>query len=136
MKIDEIENGYVLDHISPGKAMCVYNALGLDRLTCQVAIIQNAKSVKSGQKDIIKINSLIDLNLDVLGFLDPNITVDVIKDGVVSEKKKLTLPERIVDIAKCPNPRCISNVDENVFYEFRLHGGTYRCIYCETKAAE
>ncbi|MCD7722984.1 MAG: aspartate carbamoyltransferase regulatory subunit [Clostridiales bacterium] len=136
MKIDEIENGYVLDHISPGNAMLVYKALELDALKCQVAIIQNAKSNKSGLKDIIKINSLIDLNLDVLGFIDSNITVDVIKDGVVTEKKKLTLPQRIVNIAKCPNPRCISNVDENVSYEFCLHRGTYRCVYCETKAAD
>ncbi|MCC8016064.1 MAG: aspartate carbamoyltransferase regulatory subunit [Clostridiales bacterium] len=135
MKIDEIENGYVLDHISAGNGMRVYEALGLDKLSCQVAIIQNAKSDKLGVKDIIKVNELIDLNLDVLGFIDSNITVNVIKNGV-AEKKSLTLPEKIVNIAKCSNPRCISNVEENVDYVFELTDkkGTYRCIYCETKA--
>ncbi len=138
MKIDEIENGYVLDHISPGNAMRVYKALQLEKLSCQVAVIQNAKSEKSGQKDIIKINSLIDFDLDVLGFLDPNITVNIIKDGVVIKKMKLTLPQRISNIARCPNPNCITNVDPNIGYEFILSpkDKTYRCIYCETKAME
>lgn len=135
MKIDEIENGYVLDHISAGNGMRVYNALGLDKLSCQVAIIQNAKSKKLGIKDIIKVNELIDLNLDVLGFIDSNITVNVIKNGK-AEKKKLKLPERVVNVVKCSNPSCISNVEENIDYEFVLTDkkGTYRCIYCETKA--
>lgn len=135
MKIDEIENGYVLDHITAGNGMRVYEALGLDKLSCQVAIIQNAKSKKLGVKDIIKVNELIDLNLDVLGFIDPNITVNVIKNSV-AEKKKLTLPKRIVNVVKCSNPRCISNVEDAVDYEFVLtdNKGTYRCIYCETKA--
>ena len=135
MKIDEIENGYVLDHISAGNGMRVYEALGLDKLSCQVAIIQNAKSEKLGVKDIIKVNELIDLNLDVLGFIDSNITVNVIKHGV-AEKVTLTVPQKIVNIVKCTNPRCISNVEENIDYEFALtdNNGTYRCIYCETKA--
>lgn len=135
MKIDEIENGYVLDHISAGSGMRVYKALGLDKLSCQVAIIQNAKSGKLGVKDIIKVNELIDLNLDVLGFIDSNITVNVIKNGT-AEKLTLTVPERIVNIVKCTNPRCISNVEDNIDYEFALTDdkGTYRCIYCETKA--
>lgn len=135
MKIDEIENGYVLDHISAGNGMKVYEALGLDKLSCQVAIIQNAKSKKIGIKDIIKVNELIDLNLDVLGFIDSNITVNVIKNGV-AEKLSLTVPKRIVNIVKCTNPRCISNVEDNIDYEFVLTDdkGTYRCIYCETKA--
>lgn len=134
MKIDEIENGYVLDHISAGNGMRVYEALGLDKLNCQVAIIQNAKSEKLGVKDIIKVNELIDLNLDVLGFIDSNITVNVIKEGR-AQKKTLSLPERVVNIVKCTNPRCISNV-EDIPYEFQLtdNKGTYRCIYCETKA--
>lgn len=134
MKIDEIENGYVLDHITAGNGMRVYEALNLDKLTCQVAIIQNAKSEKLGIKDIIKVNELIDLNLDVLGFIDSNITVNVIKEGR-AEKKSLKLPKRVVNIVKCSNPRCISNV-EDVSYEFELtdNKGTYRCIYCETKA--
>ncbi len=135
MKIDEIENGYVLDHISAGNGMKVYEALGLDKLSCQVAIIQNAKSKNIGIKDIIKVNELIDLNLDVLGFIDSNITVNVIKNGV-AEKLSLTVPKRIVNIVKCTNPRCISNVEDNIDYEFVLTDdkGTYRCIYCETKA--
>lgn len=135
MKIDEIENGYVLDHISAGNGMRVYEALGLDKLSCQVAIIQNAKSEKLGVKDIIKVNELIDLNLDVLGFIDSNITVNVIKNGV-AEKVTLTVPQKIVNIVKCTNPRCISNVEDNIDYEFVLidDKGTYRCIYCETKA--
>ena len=135
MKIDEIENGYVLDHISAGNGMRVYEALGLDKLSCQVAIIQNAKSEKLGVKDIIKVNELIDLNLDVLGFIDSNITVNVIKNGV-AEKVTLTVPQKIVNIVKCTNPRCISNVEDNIDFEFVLteDKGTYRCIYCETKA--
>lgn len=135
MKIDEIENGYVLDHISAGNGMRVYEALGLDKLSCQVAIIQNAKSEKLGVKDIIKVNELIDLNLDVLGFIDSNITVNVIKNGV-AEKVTLTVPQKIVNIVKCTNPRCISNVEDNINFEFVLTDdkGTYRCIYCETKA--
>jgi len=135
MKIDEIENGYVLDHISAGSGMRVYKALGLDKLSCQVAIIQNAKSAKLGVKDIIKVNELIDLNLDVLGFIDCDITVNVIKNGT-AEKLTLTVPQKIVNIVKCTNPRCISNVEDNIDYEFVLTDdkGTYRCIYCETKA--
>lgn len=135
MKIDEIENGYVLDHIRAGNGMRVYEALGLEKLVCQVAVIQNAKSQKLGVKDIIKVNELIDLNLDVLGFIDPDITVNIIKNGTV-KKKSLTLPKRIVNIVKCSNPRCITNVESGIDYEFELtdNKGTYRCIYCETKA--
>ena len=134
MKIDKIENGIVLDHIRAGNGMRVYDALGLNGLSCQVAVIQNAKSEKLGKKDIIKINELIDINLDVLGFIDDNITVNIIKNGR-AEKKKVTLPKKIVNVVKCPNPRCISN-NENIPYEFELTdgNGTYRCVYCETKA--
>lgn len=134
MKIDEIENGIVLDHIKAGNGMRVYEALGLNKLSCQVAIIQNAKSQKQGVKDIIKINELIDINLDVLGYIDSNITVNIITNGR-AEKKKLELPKKIENVVKCTNPRCISNV-ENIPYEFELTDkkGTYRCIYCETKA--
>lgn len=135
MKIDEIENGYVLDHIGAGNGMRVYKALGLEKLGCQVAVIQNAKSKKLGVKDIIKVNELIDLNLDVLGFIDPDITVNIIRDGKV-QKRSLALPKRIVNIVKCSNPRCITNVESGIDYEFELtdNKGTYRCIYCETKA--
>ncbi len=135
MKIDEIENGYVLDHITAGSGLKIYEALGLDKLSCQVAIIQNAKSEKMGKKDIIKVNELIDLNLDVLSYLEPDITVNVIKNGN-AQKLKLTMPKRLINIVKCSNPRCISNVEENIDYEFVLtdNKGTYRCLYCETKA--
>lgn len=135
MKIDEIENGYVLDHISAGNGMKVYNALGLDKLKCQVAIIQNAKSEKLGVKDIIKVNELIDLNFDVLGFIDKNITVNVIENGK-AKKITLSLPKKIVNVVKCSNPRCITNVEDGIDYEFELTDdkGTYRCVYCETKA--
>lgn len=134
MKIDKIENGYVLDHITAGNGLKVYEALGLANQKCQVAIIQNAKSEKLGIKDIIKVNELIDLNFDVLAFIDKNITVNIIKDGAAA-KRNLTLPKRVVNVAKCPNPRCISNVEDGINYEFVLTDdkGTYRCIYCETK---
>lgn len=135
MKIDEIENGYVLDHISAGNGMKVYNALGLDKLKCQVAVIQNAKSEKLGVKDIIKVNELIGLNFDVLGFIDKNITVNVIENGN-AKKITLSLPKKIVNVVKCSNPRCITNVEDGIDYEFELTDdkGTYRCVYCETKA--
>ena len=118
-------------------ALCLIisnEALRLNKLECQVAIIQNAKSEKQGVKDIIKINSLIDINLDVLGYMDSDITVNIIQNGR-AEKKAVALPKKIVNVVKCTNPRCISNA-EDIDYEFELTDtkGTYRCIYCETKA--
>ena len=107
MKIDEIENGIVFDHIAAGKGMEVYNTLRLDKLKCQVAIIQNAKSEKMGAKDIIKINELIDINLDVLCYIDKNITVNVIKNGNSVENKPLSLPKTLTNVIKCSNPSCI-----------------------------
>ncbi len=135
MQIDKIENGIVFDHITAGKGMEVYNTLHLDRLSCQVAIIQNAKSEKMGAKDIIKINDLIDINLDVLCYIDKNITVSIIKDGKSAEKKTLSLPAELKNVIKCSNPRCISN-NEDIDHIFTLvdDEGTYRCLYCETKA--
>lgn len=135
MNIDSIENGYVIDHIPSGKAMKVYEILRLSKLKCQVAIITNAKSKKDDVKDIIKINELIDLDLDVVAFVAPKATVNVIKDSVRVEKKKLTLPKELKDVIKCPNPRCICN-NENISYIFKLTDNkpTYRCIYCETKS--
>lgn len=135
MNIDAIENGYVIDHIPAGKGMRVYEILGLGKLSCQVAIITNAKSNKKNTKDIIKINDLIDLKLDSIAFIAPDATVNVIKDSKRIEKKKLTLPERLTNVIKCPNPRCICN-NENVEHIFKLTDkkGTYRCIYCETKS--
>lgn len=135
MKIDEIENGIVFDHIKAGKGMEVYNTLHLEKLNCQVAIIQNAKSEKTGAKDIIKINDLIDINLDVLCYIDKDITVNIIKDGKSVEKKKLSLPSEMKNVIRCSNPRCISN-NEDIDHIFTLvdDEGTYRCLYCETKA--
>ena len=134
MKIDAIENGYVIDHIPAGKAMSVYEILKLSKLSCQVAIITNAKSNKQQSKDIIKINELIDLDLNMIAFIAPDATVNVIKDGERVEKKKLSLPKRLVNAVRCPNPRCICN-NEPIDHIFKLTDskGTYRCLYCETK---
>ena len=137
MHIDSIRNGIVLDHIKAGKAMEIYRLLGLDGLDCSVAIIKNAPSKKQGKKDIIKIDSEMDLDLNMLGFIDPQITVNVIKDGVLVEKKHLTLPRQIRDVLKCKNPRCITSVEQELPHIFALTDekrAIYRCIYCETKA--
>lgn len=135
MNIDAIENGYVIDHIPAGKGMKVYEILNLGSLSCQVAIITNAKSKKDTAKDIIKINELIDLNLDVIAYIAPNATVNVIKDSKRVEKRTLSLPSEIKGVIKCRNPRCICN-NEDIEHVFRLvdDKGTYRCLYCETKA--
>ncbi|MGN0532022.1 MAG: aspartate carbamoyltransferase regulatory subunit [Eubacterium sp.] len=135
MNIDSIENGYVIDHIPAGEGMRVYNDLRLNKLDCQVAIITNAKSSKNKIKDIIKINTLIDLDLDVIAYIAPNATVNVIKNSIRVEKKKLTPPDKLVNIIKCPNPRCICN-NENIDHIFKRtdNKGTFRCLYCETKA--
>ena len=135
MNIDSIKNGYVLDHIKAGKAMEIYEQLGLANLDCQVALITNAKSKKMGKKDIIKIDKLIDIDLDKLGFIDPNITVDIVKNEKLKEKKKIDLPEKIVNVAKCKNPRCITSVEKDLDQIFVLtdrENQIYRCHYCET----
>ena len=137
MNIDSIRNGIVLDHIKAGKAMEIYRFLGLDSLDCSVAIIKNAPSVKQGKKDIIKIDSEMDLDLNILGFIDPQITVNIIKDGALVEKKHLTLPEQIRDVLKCKNPRCITSVAQELPHVFKLtdrEHAVYRCVYCETRA--
>lgn len=135
MNIDAIENGYVIDHIPAGKGMRVYEVLRLGKLQCQVAIITNAKSNKSGAKDIIKINDLIPLKLENIAYIAPQATVNVIKDSLRVEKKKLSLPETLTNVIRCPNPRCICN-NEPIDHVFCLTDakGTYRCVYCETKA--
>ncbi|MCM1114892.1 MAG: aspartate carbamoyltransferase regulatory subunit [Clostridium sp.] len=135
MNIDAIENGYVIDHIPAGKGMQVYEILNLSHLSCQVAIITNAKSKKNESKDIIKINDLIELNLDIIAYIAPQATVNIIKDGKRLEKRNLTLPKEIKGVIKCPNPRCICN-NEDIDHIFTLvdEKGTYRCLYCETKA--
>ena len=137
MIIGQIKDGIVLDHITAGKAMQIYETLKLGKLDCSVAMIQNADSPKMGKKDIIKIGTLMDLNLDVLGYIDPNITVNVIRDGKIDKRYHLWLPERIVGVIKCKNPRCITSVEVNAVHEFRLADKDrkiYRCIYCEHEA--
>ena len=137
MKIGHIENGIVLDHITPGNGMNIYNVLNLGKLDCTVALIKNATSPKMGKKDIIKISTQLDIDTDILGYLDPGITVNVIRDGEVAEQKKLALPERVVGVIKCKNPRCITSVEQGIVHEFKLADrkkGVYRCIYCEQAA--
>ena len=136
MNIDSIHNGYVLDHIKAGASMEVYRLLGLDKLDCSVAIIMNAKSTKMGRKDIIKIDSLIDLDLDLLGYVDPGITVSIIKDSVQVEKKHVTLPKKLKNVLKCKNPRCITTAESQLVSKFLLtdpEKRTYCCAYCESE---
>ena len=137
MIIGQIKDGIVLDHITAGKAMDIYNVLKLSDLDCTVALIKNASSEKLGKKDIIKISTMLDIDLDVLGYLDPGITVNIIQDGEVVERKHLALPERVVGVIKCKNPRCITSVEQEIVHEFKLTDrkkGVYRCIYCEQAA--
>ena len=138
MKIDSIKNGIVIDHIAAGCAMQIYQMLELDKLDCSVAIIKNAPSAKTGKKDIIKIDALIDLNLDIISFISPDATVNIIEDEICVEKRKVALPERLVNIIRCKNPRCITTIEQEIRHEFVLTDRTsreYRCIYCDTKAA-
>lgn len=135
MNIDTIKNGYVIDHIKAGCAMQIYELLELNKLDCQVAIITNAKSKKTKVKDIIKIGELIDIDLDKLAFIDPNITINVVKKDKIIEKKKLDTPEKIVNVSTCKNPRCITSIERDLDQVFILtdkETSTYRCMYCET----
>ena len=137
MNVDSIKNGIVIDHITAGLGMRVYNLLGLDTLDCTVAIIKNAQSRRMGKKDIIKVDTDIELELSVLGYIDHNLTVNVIKDGVKVRKYHPELPLEIVDIVKCKNPRCITSTEQELPHVFKLtdrENSVYRCIYCESKA--
>jgi aspartate carbamoyltransferase regulatory subunit len=137
MTIDSIKDGVVLDHIKSGMAMEIYKVLDLDDTDCQVAIIKNAASRKLGKKDIIKIASDMKIDLDVLGYMDPDITVNIIKDGSLAEKKHLELPKKITDVIKCKNPRCITTTEQGIHHIFELKDKEkrlYRCMYCEAKA--
>ena len=139
MNIDSIKNGYVIDHLEVGKAMEVYNLLNLKELDCQVAIITNAKSKKMKRKDIIKIDKVIDIDLDKLGFIDPNVTINIVKDDKIIEKRKLSLPEKIVNVAECKNPRCITSIEKDLDQVFILTDNEkiiYICKYCETSLKE
>ena len=136
MIVGQIKDGIVLDHITAGNGMNIYNVLKLGELDCTVALIKNADSIKMGKKDIIKIGTLLELDLDVLGYLDPGITVNIVRDGHVAERRKLELPERVVGVIKCKNPRCITSVEREIVHEFKLTDRVkkvYRCIYCEAK---
>lgn len=137
MTVDTIKNGIVIDHITAGLGMKIYSLLGLDELDCQVALIKNAPSKKMGKKDIIKIDSAINLKTDVLGYVDPDVTVNVIKDGNIVEKKQIELPEKLENVIKCRNPRCITTTEQELPQVFKLtdkQNRVYRCVYCETKA--
>lgn len=137
MNIDSIVNGVVIDHISAGKGMKLYELLGLDELDCSVAIIKNVTSHKMGKKDIIKIDADIPVNLDVIGYVDPNVTVNIIKDSILVEKRVIEMPERLVNVIRCKNPRCITSCEQELDHIFKLtdrENKVYRCIYCETKA--
>ena len=137
MNIDSIHNGVVLDHIQAGKSMDIYKYLHLDQLDCQVAIIKNASSHKLGRKDIIKIATAISVDLDLLGYVAPGVTIDLIRDGRLAEKKSPALPERIVGVIRCRNPRCITSTEQELPQVFRLadrEKGVYRCLYCESMA--
>ena len=136
MNIDSIQNGVVLDHIQAGKGMDVYKYLRLDQLDCQVAIIKNARSGHMGKKDIIKIDSPMEVDLDVLGYIDSNITVNIIRNGVRVEKKHLKLPRKLVNVIHCKNPRCITVSEPQLDAIFLLSDEdkhTYRCAYCDTE---
>lgn len=136
MIIGQIKNGIVLDHITAGMGMELYNKLGLGDLECQVALIKNAESKKMGRKDIIKIDESIDIDLDALGYIDESITVNIIKDGKLFKRKHLEVPERVVNILKCKNPRCITTTEQELPHIFKLTNRekkVYRCIYCESK---
>ncbi|MCL1855310.1 MAG: aspartate carbamoyltransferase regulatory subunit [Clostridia bacterium] len=135
MNIDSIQNGYVIDHIQAGLSMEIYRYLKLNQQGCSVAIIQNAKSRRMGKKDIIKIDAEISINLDMLGYTDPGITVNVTREGVRAEKKCLALPERVSNVIRCRNPRCVSQEEreiEQIFFLADRENHVYRCLYCES----
>ncbi|MBR5528808.1 MAG: aspartate carbamoyltransferase regulatory subunit [Clostridia bacterium] len=137
MNIDSINNGIVIDHITAGRGMRLYELLGLDKADCSIAIIKNAASGKLGKKDIIKIDADISIDFDVIGYVDPGITVNIIKGGILTEKKTIEMPERLTNVIKCKNPRCITSVEQELDHVFKLtdrNECVYRCIYCETKA--
>ncbi|MBO5261650.1 MAG: aspartate carbamoyltransferase regulatory subunit [Clostridia bacterium] len=139
MNIDSIKNGMVIDHITAGKGMELYSLLKLDSLNCPIVIGKNVVSRKLGTKDIIKIDADIDLNTDILGYVDPDVTINIIKDGKIIEKKTVSLPEKLVNVIECKNPRCITSCEQELDQVFTLtdkENRVYRCLYCETKAKE
>ena len=136
MNIDSIHSGIVLDHITAGRGMDVYRYLHLDELDCPVAYMRNVRSGAKGRKDIIKIDADIPVDLDVLGYIDPGITVNIIRDGKLVEKKKLSLPQKLVNVIHCKNPRCITTVEGALDQHFILKDrerGVYRCMFCDAE---
>ena len=137
MNIDAISNGIVIDHIPAGSGMMLYDLLGLSFEDCSIAIIKNVSSRKTGKKDIIKIDANIEINFDIVGYVAPEVTVNIIKDGKIAEKRTIGLPARIRNVIKCKNPRCITSTEQELDHVFKLtdkETRTYRCLYCETKA--
>ena len=137
MNIDSITNGYVIDHITAGRGMKLYDLLGLDNQDCSIAIIKNVLSKKMGKKDIIKIDADIAIDIDAIGYVDPGITVNIIKNCELVEKRVLELPPMLTNVIKCKNPRCITTTEQEINHVFKLtdkDNGVYRCIYCETQA--
>ena len=136
MNIDGVKSGIVIDHIKAGKSMMVYELLGLDKVDSCVAIIQNAASTKYGKKDIVKIDEIIDLDYDLLGYVDSNITVNIVNDGKLSKKLHMELPETLKNVVKCKNPRCITSVEQEIVHTFKLinkEKKVYRCAYCDAE---
>lgn len=139
MHVDSIHNGIVIDHITAGKGLELYNLLGLDSYDCTIAIIKNVSSRKMGKKDIIKIDADMTVNTDILGYVDPGVTVNIIKGGKLVEKKSISLPERLVNVISCKNPRCITSTEQELSQIFKLadeKSRIYRCVYCEAKFEE
>jgi len=137
MHIDSIQNGVVIDHIQAGKGMELYRLLGLEQLDCPVAIIKNVPSKKMGKKDIIKVDGAFKLDLDILGYINPDVTINIIKDNERVDKFRPDLPERLTNIIRCQNPRCITSIEQEISHIFKLtnkEDRVYRCIYCESKA--
>ncbi|MBQ5995074.1 MAG: aspartate carbamoyltransferase regulatory subunit [Clostridia bacterium] len=139
MNVDSIQNGFVIDHIRAGYGMRLYELLGLDDRDVSIAIIKNVQSKKLGKKDIIKIDADIPVDLDVIGYVDPDATINIIKDGKLVEKRVIGMPEKLVNVIKCKNPRCITSTEQELDHIFKLtdkNNKVYRCAYCETKASK
>ncbi|MBC6679391.1 aspartate carbamoyltransferase regulatory subunit [Zhenpiania hominis] len=139
MNIDGVNTGIVLDHIKAGKSMEIYNYLRLDKLDCSVAVVQNVRSSKYGKKDIIKIDDEIELDFEMLGYIDSNITINRVKDGKLQKKEHLELPETLTDVIKCKNPRCITSTEQEITHIFKLadrEKKIYRCAYCDVEHKE
>lgn len=139
MNIDGVNTGIVLDHIKAGKSMEIYNYLRLDKLDCSVAVVQNVRSSKYGKKDIIKIDDEIELDFEMLGYIDSNITINRVKDGKLQKKEHLELPETLTDVIKCKNPRCITSTEQEITHVFKLadrEKKIYRCAYCDVEHKE